>query len=222
MTRTLLGIDLDESPVGGLIERLLDDEDLRKLTDGGVDPDTGDDGVTERSPDDPTSPRSAPASESPTTGLDDDEADSTGRISTALGGARKRLPGGGPSDTSPTGPEAEPEEVDEKPLVTRIRRGLLFVSVGAVGLAVLAALLRRVLGRFEPEAEGEEPADDERSVDAEERPDAIDELADDAEDESTLGPVLGLAFLTLVAALVRKFAAEGDAAADAERESPTT
>ena len=35
MGTTLLGIDLDESPVGGLIETLLSEEDLEKLTDGG-------------------------------------------------------------------------------------------------------------------------------------------------------------------------------------------
>lgn len=39
MGKTLLGIDLDESPVGGLIENLLSEEDLEKLTDGGRNPD---------------------------------------------------------------------------------------------------------------------------------------------------------------------------------------
>jgi hypothetical protein len=31
----LMGVDLDESPVGGLIERLLSEEELEKLADGG-------------------------------------------------------------------------------------------------------------------------------------------------------------------------------------------
>lgn len=38
MGKTLLGIDLDESLVGGLIESLLSEEDLEKLADGGRDP----------------------------------------------------------------------------------------------------------------------------------------------------------------------------------------
>jgi hypothetical protein len=50
MGKTLWGIDLDESPAGGLIERLLSEEELEALTDGGraaddesEDPDDGDD-----------------------------------------------------------------------------------------------------------------------------------------------------------------------------------
>lgn len=35
MGRTLLGVDLDESHVGGLVKRLLTDEELEKLADGG-------------------------------------------------------------------------------------------------------------------------------------------------------------------------------------------
>lgn len=35
MGRTLLGVDLDESPVGSLVKRLLTDEELEKLADGG-------------------------------------------------------------------------------------------------------------------------------------------------------------------------------------------
>ena len=43
MGTTLLGVDLDESPVGGLIERLLSEEELEMLADGGreADEETG-------------------------------------------------------------------------------------------------------------------------------------------------------------------------------------
>jgi len=43
MGTTLLGVDLDESPVGGLVERLLSEEELEMLADGGheADEETG-------------------------------------------------------------------------------------------------------------------------------------------------------------------------------------
>ena len=44
MGTTLLGVDLDESPVGGLIERLLSEEELEMLADGGRDRDEDVDG----------------------------------------------------------------------------------------------------------------------------------------------------------------------------------
>ncbi|QCC51031.1 hypothetical protein [Halapricum salinum] len=50
--------------------------------------------------------------------------------------------------------EAEFEQADETPpLRTRLRKLLLGVSLGAVALALLAALLRRVLGDSEDDAE---------------------------------------------------------------------
>ena len=44
MGTTLLGVDLDESPVGGLIERLLSEEELEMLADGGRERDEDVDG----------------------------------------------------------------------------------------------------------------------------------------------------------------------------------
>mgnify|MGYP000486507013 CR=1 FL=1 len=75
MGKTLLGIDLDESPVGGLIESLLSEEDLEKLTDGGREPDEHAD-ADDRSDDETADDETA----------DDDSADSGGETDAADSG----------------------------------------------------------------------------------------------------------------------------------------
>jgi hypothetical protein len=103
MGRTVYGVDLEESPFGGLIEKLLTEEELEKLADGGAvagrpgDRDTAPDGggdaaddwnvsdETYGSPDDGSDPVESDAPSSPpstapdeTDSTDDDGPDSTG------------------------------------------------------------------------------------------------------------------------------------------------
>jgi hypothetical protein len=103
MGRTVYGVDLEESPFGGLIEKLLTKEELEKLADGGAvagrpgDRDTAPDGGgdaaddwnvsdgTYGSPDDGSDPVESDAPSSPpstapdeTDSTDDDGPDSTG------------------------------------------------------------------------------------------------------------------------------------------------
>jgi hypothetical protein len=103
MGRTVYGVDLEESPFGGLIEKLLTEEELEKLADGGAvagrpgDRDTAPDGggdaaddwnvsdETYGSPDDRSDPVESDAPSSPpstapdeTDSTDDDGPDSTG------------------------------------------------------------------------------------------------------------------------------------------------
>ena len=95
MGRTVYGVDLEESPFGGLIEKLLTEEELEKLADGGAvagrpgDRDTAPDGggdaaddwnvsdETYGSPDDGSDPVESDAPSSPPPSTAPDETDST-------------------------------------------------------------------------------------------------------------------------------------------------
>ena len=95
MGRTVYGVDLEESPFGGLIEKLLTEEELKKLADGGAvagrpgDRDTAPDGggdaaddwnvsdETYGSPDDGSDPVESDAPSSPPPSTAPDETDST-------------------------------------------------------------------------------------------------------------------------------------------------
>jgi len=195
MGRTLFGIDLDESPAGGLVERLLDEEDLEKLDarpDGGTDADdsgdpteTGDGTPTDQSP----------------AWLDDAEA-----------------------DTVSPGDDGDGWWGRLAALRSRLRPLLL----GAIGLAVLAAVLAllarrygdRVVatlpGRIRPGEGGEasRPDDDDgprSSEDGARTPDSPESETESDDDSGVAvapdgdgGALVALAFLALVAALVRK------------------
>ncbi|MFB6183269.1 MAG: hypothetical protein ABEI96_01830 [Haloarculaceae archaeon] len=217
MGRTLLGIDLDASPLGGLVASLLDEDDLAKLarTDGGRsdgDSDVDDASVDGSGIDDSTAGEDTTdqRSSSPGTSTDADEhgtstdADdgrrrSVGSRLRSLGGQAGSLRGGTRTD-------------DGRGLVARVRKGLLVVGVAGVAVGLLAAVGRRVLKRFESGAtretadagETREPSD----VGAT-RETADADAADD--EESPLGELVALALLALVAALVRKFGDRGAA-----------
>jgi hypothetical protein len=255
MGRIVFGIDIDEHPMGGLIERLLTEEDIEKLResprtapDGGTSSDdpTDGDSPAETDPDgdvassggstaDPESTDDAGVDDA--VASDDDRTDRRARTTPPTAGiagtnewrARAldeseteaddsglvgRIPGIG------DGPDADEEK---PPLITRVRKGLLFASLGAVGLGIVAAALRRFLGRFEPEAEPE-PDDGEccassakthtpaASAASEPGTSAADvEGLGGEEDGSPLGALLGLGLLAVVAALVRKFEETDDA-----------
>ncbi|ELZ22793.1 hypothetical protein C475_16866 [Halosimplex carlsbadense 2-9-1] len=163
MGRTLLGIDLDESPVGGLIEGLLSEEDLEKLTDGGREP--GD----EPPAGDDEPPRKADESAGDATD-DDATAVGTDLVDDAVGsdGAdgsgsseAESIPvgtggdaGNAPWDTpSPEGPEPVPspgaEHVDDEDGGWRenLRPILLKAAAALVVLAVVAFVAYRYLGK---------------------------------------------------------------------------
>ncbi|WP_135364101.1 hypothetical protein [Halosimplex halophilum] len=169
MGRTLLGIDLDESPVGGLIEGLLSDEDLEKLTDGGrdVDDEHGAD-----SPDDPSVADDAEADVG--TGLVDDAVESgEGDRDGATRSESGSIPVGtsGDSDAwdspSPDGPDPVPspgaEDVDDEDggWKAKLRPVLLKATAALAVLAVVAFLAYRYLGKARSVASDKLGSDDE-------------------------------------------------------------
>jgi hypothetical protein len=173
MGRTLLGIDLDESPVGGLVEGLLSDEDLEKLTDGGREP--GDEPAA--GDDEPTREGDESTDDEPTavgTDLVDDAVESDGADGSGSSGAES-IPvgtsgdsGGAPWDTpSPDGPEPVPspgaEDVDDEDGGWRanLRPLLLKAAAALVVLAVVAFAAYRLLGRAKSAAGGRFGSDDE-------------------------------------------------------------
>ncbi|QPV63491.1 hypothetical protein I7X12_02320 [Halosimplex litoreum] len=190
MGRTLLGIDLDESPVGGLIEGLLSDEDLEKLTDGGRDP--GDEPAADD--DEPT----GEVEESTGDGATDDDATAVGTdlVDDAVGSDdadssgssnAESIPvgtsgdtGGAPWDTpSPEGPEPVPspgeEHVDDEDGGWRanLRPLLLKAAAALVVLAVVAFAAYRLLGRAKSAA-GDRFGGDEEEADSVPTADAAD------------------------------------------------
>jgi hypothetical protein len=182
MGRTLLGIDLDESPVGGLIEGLLSDEDLEKLTDGGREP--GDDpaadddeptGEVEESTDGPTDDDATAVG----TDLVDDAVGADGADGSGSSDAES-IPvgtsgdsGGAPWDTpSPEGPAPVPspgeEHVDDEDDGWRanLRPLLLKAAAALVVLAVVAFAAYRLLGRAKSAAGGRFGSDEAAETDS--------------------------------------------------------
>lgn len=235
MGRTLFGIDLDESPVGGLIEDLLTEEDLEKLADGGRpagepsagdDPDDGDD----RSPrDDATGAGGG----------------STDRRRGARRGQDTPSPGADAVNEPLTDLRDEADEEESGGILSKLRPHLKKIVAGLVLLAVLGVVAWKYMGRAKDAAsdkvggddsapdpaeghvEGDVPEararakaaegdwawrddeGDETDRDADERRDAGRQRAGTTSgrlpDDSDTGALVGLAALALMAALVRKF-----------------
>lgn len=150
MGRMLLGVDLDESPVGGLVERLLSEEELEKLADGGQpagtdDPsdEAGDDGSNAPADDSEAAP--GESAEDPLADLLDEsgspEDDVGGRDTGGHGadgatdsrGIRERVAAAGPGG--------------EGGRLAGYRPLLLKAAVVLALLAVLAVLAWRYAGR---------------------------------------------------------------------------
>jgi len=224
MGRTLLGVDLDESRAGWLVERLLSDEDLEKLADGGQPDDRDDD------------PRSEAED-------DGDGAATRGRYDAGFSAADR--PDGAFESRSAADAEGESDD-GARGRLAGLRPLLLRAAVALAVLAVLAALVWRYLGRVteslpvsvpgrsgdesDGRADGTEEGPParrrakraglrERTQDDEaDRPGAADgrDGADRPADRETasgrtvaedvdLGALVALATLALTAALVRKF-----------------
>jgi hypothetical protein len=177
MGRTLLGIDLDESPVGGLIEGLLSDEDLEKLTDGGRD--VGEDDAEESG--------DGTAADTGATADGDDDAETevgTDLVDDAVdhegddgdGGTRSEsgsIPVGTSGDSeawdSPSPDEPDPvpspgaEEVDDGDggWKSKLRPLLLKGAAALAILAVVAFLAYRYFGKAKSVASDKLGSDDE-------------------------------------------------------------
>lgn len=114
--------------------------------------------------------------------IDDQDVDSDAETGSAL---REELEGGEPRNDGPSRRD-------------QARKVLLGVSVGGVGLGVLAALLRRLLGGSEDETEADEskrgePEADEAKTDEPEPP---------APDAEAVAAAIGLGFQLVVRAVV--------------------
>ncbi|WP_436930277.1 hypothetical protein [Halosimplex halobium] len=167
MGRTLLGIDLDESPVGGLIEGLLSDEDLEKLTDGGRDVDerdaeesgegTGDDGTDV-------------GTDLVDDAVDHEGDDGDGGTQSESGSIPVGTSGGSGGEAwdspSPDGPEPVPspgaEDVDDEDggWKSKLRPLLLKGAAALAVLAVVAFLAYRYLGKAKSVASDKLGSDD--------------------------------------------------------------
>jgi hypothetical protein len=227
MGRTLFGIDLDESPAGGLVERLLDEEDLEKLDarpDGGTDAADGADAADGTDADDSGDPTETgdgtPTDQSPAW-LNDAVSPGDDRSGDDASGDGSRVPGLGPGDGGDDGD-------GWRGRLAALRSRLRPLLLGAIGLAVLAAVLAllarrygdRVVatlpGRIRPGEGGEasRPDDDDgprSSEDGARAPDSPESETESDDDSGVAvapdgdgGALVALAFLALVAALVRR------------------
>ncbi|MFC7139475.1 hypothetical protein ACFQMA_06430 [Halosimplex aquaticum] len=165
MGKTLLGIDLDESPVGGFVERLLSEEELEKLTDGGRGPrdETGASG--RRDTDEPTDDLDG-------TDLVDDAVDADdgpgGRIPVGTSaGSSAGADTPSPGDERPVGgrvPSPGAEDTDEEGgWKEKLKPILLKGSIALAVLAVVGFLAYRYLGKAKKVASDKLGSDDEQS-----------------------------------------------------------
>ncbi|WP_415380906.1 hypothetical protein [Halosimplex sp. TS25] len=169
MGKTLLGIDLDESPVGGFVERLLSEEELEKLTDGGRDPRDESGASGRRDTDGPTDDLDATDDADIGNDLVDDavDDDSGGRIpvGTSAGpntGADTPSPGDEPSRFADPVPSPGDEDTDDEDgWKEKLKPVLLKGSVVLVVLAVVGFLAYRYLGKAKDAAGDTIGSDDE-------------------------------------------------------------
>lgn len=228
MGRTLLGIDLDESPFGGLVERLLDEEDLERLDarpDGGTGGDDAPGGSGPRTGGDGTRDDRSPAwadhdrTDTPSPGDPGDGSDD-GRGVDDTPGDSSRIPSLDPGSGDDDG--------DWRARLAALGSRLRPVLLAAVGLVVLGGvvvlLVRRygdrvaavLAGRLRRGGNGETEADGDtsRTGGGEDgwSPDSRDEDSGTSDDDGGVavapdddaGALVALAFLALVAALARK------------------
>jgi len=128
MGRTLWGVDLDESPAGGLVERLLTDEEIEKLADGGRPEDGSDDGDATASTDG---------------GSDGDDTEWTTNDHSDKAWSSDTGSTFGDDDFS-MGGDDEDEGIKQR--LWSVRKYLAITAVGLALLAALAALLWRYSG----------------------------------------------------------------------------
>lgn len=211
MGRTLLGIDLDESQVGGLIEGLLAEDDLEKLADGGTEDDRESDG-------------------------DERAASPAGRADTGPTGFESETPSPGAEPVEPAGGGGSDED-DGGGILARLRPHLKKIGIAVAVLGVLAVVAWKFGGRIAgavksrlgrgddgngsdgdapgvavgpPTGEREDVPSARQRAKATEDPEEPedrepDEVRRPTEPDADLGALVGLAALALIAAVVRKF-----------------
>ncbi|WP_459192579.1 hypothetical protein [Halosimplex sp. J119] len=164
MGKTLLGIDLDESPVGGFVERLLSDEEMEKLTDGGRDPRDESDATDRRDAGDVGT-----ADDDAGTDLVDDAVEADGSdtgipVGTTTGTGTTDTPS--PGDEHPVGgPVPSPGEEDsDDGWKSKLKPILLKGSIALAVLAVVGFLAYRYLGKAKDVASDKIGSDDEEST----------------------------------------------------------
>ncbi|WP_436928099.1 hypothetical protein [Halosimplex amylolyticum] len=178
MGKTLLGIDLDESPVGGLVERLLSEEELEKLTDGGRDPrdESGASGRrdADESIDDFDATEDLDATDDAGTDLVDDAVESddgsdaripVGTTTSADAGPDTPSPGDEPTGLTGRVPSPGDEETDDEGgWKEKLKPILLKGSVALAVLAVVGFLAYRYLGSAKDAVSDKFGSDDEEST----------------------------------------------------------
>jgi hypothetical protein len=218
MGTTLLGVDLDESPVGGLIERLLSEEELEMLADGGREADEESGGGDDTSETGETEMGTDLVNDAVTS--DDATSVPVGPGGDESSGVDTPSPGTEPSGLAGRVPSPEDEDSDGG-WKERLRPILLKGTVVLVVLAVVGFIAYRYLGTAKEKVSDKIGSDDE---DAESEPRPTDETvhraadadgddadADEQDDigrpraDSDAGALVGLAALAIVAAAVRKF-----------------
>ncbi|QSG05185.1 hypothetical protein [Halapricum desulfuricans] len=111
-------------------------------------------------------------------------------------------------DDSSDGTDAEPEEEATPSRREQVRKALLGVSIGGAALAVLAAIVRRLLGGDESDDDGAAVEGAEQDIDAEPADEQgidvgpADEQDGPAPDAEAVAATIGLAFQVLVRRLV--------------------
>ncbi len=186
MGRTVYGVDLEESPFGGLIEKLLTEEELEKLADGGaptrpdgrgVTPDGGSDASADAGSDgDGSDDESAPDRSDAGTGDDDrsgSEAASWSPPPSTASGDRFGDYGSDPGE----------DDSADAGLLSRQRWLLLKVAVAFAALAAVAVVVWRYKDRLAGlvPGRGEDEGADEFAVDS---PSGVATGSDDANGSS--------------------------------------
>ena len=241
MGRTLFGIDLDESPASGLLRRLLSEDDLRKLdlddgtaADGGTRPaarpDGGDDTAADETTQTDLSGRAVPES---------DAGDGQERAEPAA-----PAPEGGDDESEGSSRFARLRSLLVPAVVALAVLAAVALLVWRYGDAIRAAVSNR-LGRGDdtpsgtgdtasdgapPTFEARETVDAGTDADADgetetggdegDRDALTDDTVESDQPDSDIDALVGLAFLALVAALVRHLTEqrEHDPLVDGDRE----
>jgi hypothetical protein len=172
MGTTLLGVDLDESPVGGLIERLLSEEELEMLADGGREADEESGGGVDTSETGETEMGTDLVNDAVTS--DDATSVPVGPSGDESSGVDTPSPGTEPSGLAGRVPSPEDED-SEGGWKEKLRPILLKGTVVLAVLAVVGFVAYRYLGTAKEKVSDKIGSDDE---DAESEPRPSDVTGD--------------------------------------------
>ena len=172
MGTTLLGVDLDESPVGGLIERLLSEEELEMLADGGRERDEDVDGSDDT--DEPGETELGNDLVDDAVGSDDATSVAVGTSGSGSTGVDTPSPGTEPGRLAGRVPSPEDEDSDGG-WKERLRPIVLKGTVALAVLAVVGFVAYRYLGTAKEKVSDKIGSDED---DAETEPEPTDVTGD--------------------------------------------